>query len=82
MRTIPRWSVPIISLVMLGAHYCAAPYGVSLLSVRHHWRDGLPGLLNFVGILGVVGGVAVLIWVLLQHFERSPQGVRIGNPLV
>lgn len=33
-----------------------------------------------MGLIGVMGGALVIGWVLLQHFERSPEGMRIGNP--
>ncbi len=73
--------MPIIWVVIFGTFYCIAPYGVSLLSVRHHWQGGHPGWLNYAGLIGVAGGGLILSWVLLLHFEHSPQRIRLGNPL-
>lgn len=72
--------MPIIWVLLLGAVHAGAPYSLSFESHRYLWRAGYPGPLNYVGLIGVVGGALTIVWVLLQHYQRSPQGMRMGNP--
>lgn len=72
--------MPVVWVLLLGAVHAGAPYSLSFQGRRHLWRAGYPAPLNYVGLIGVVGGALIILWVLLQHFERSPQGMRMGNP--
>lgn len=81
MHRMPRWLTWIVWAVFLPAIYGAIPYGLSLSSARHGWRDGHPTLLNYWGLVGVAKGVAIVGWVMREHVRKIPkEGSRIGNP--
>ena len=53
------------------------PKLISGLTVRHGWDEGRPGFGNFAGLLLVVAGGALLIWVMGVHVVRIPERVRV-----
>ena len=81
MNKMPRWLTWIVWAVFLPAIYAVIPYGLSLSSPRHGWRDDHPTLLNYWGLVGVTKGVAIVGWVMREHVRKIPkEGSRIGNP--
>ena len=80
MRT-PRWLGVIIAILFFGAIYYAAPLGLSRTSPRHFWIAGHPGRFNELGLVVVIAGAALLLWVQLQHIRSAPAGWKYGNPL-
>jgi protein-S-isoprenylcysteine O-methyltransferase Ste14 len=81
MLRLPRRLMTIVSALFIFLIYCVIPYWISLSSRRHGWQDGRPGLLNYVGLIAVIGSVAIVTWVLRQHSESIPQeGAKVGNP--
>jgi protein-S-isoprenylcysteine O-methyltransferase Ste14 len=41
---------------------------------------GHPTWINELGLVGVIGGAVLLLWVLLQHSENATNGWKLGNP--
>jgi protein-S-isoprenylcysteine O-methyltransferase Ste14 len=81
MLRLPRQLMTIFSALFIFLIYVVVPYWISLSSRRHGWRDGHAGWLNDFGLIAVVGGVAIVTWVLRQHSESIPQeGAKVGNP--
>ena len=77
---MPRWLSVIFGILFFGAIYYAAPRWLSPLSERHLWFGGHPSGINELGLVGVIGGAVLLLWVQLQHFQNAPEGWRLGNP--
>ncbi len=70
---IPRSMAPInLALLFLLVHV-AAPWGLSLLSTRHGWVGGRPGLWNLLALILVVPGIAATLWMVTMHFRASPR---------
>ncbi len=76
MARIPRWIAPFLWTFGLLLVHVAAPYGLSKLSDRHGWSPGGPGAWNFAPLIFVIGGFAVIVWALTEHFEHAPHGWR------
>ena len=81
MRALPRWLMVIVWAIFLPAVYAAFPYYLSLSALHHGWIAGGPGLLNDLGLIGVIVGASIVGWVMLEHFRNIPrEGARLGNP--
>src|SRR5438309_3494836 len=77
---IPRWLSVIIGAVFFFVIYYVAPRALAPMRQRHWWFDGHPGAANDLGLIAVVCGAVLLLWVQVQHFEGAKEGARIGNP--
>ena len=77
---MPRWLSVIFGVFFFSVIYYGAPLGLSLQSEHHLWLDGHPTWANELGLVGVIGGAVLLLWVQIQHFENAPKGWRLGNP--
>jgi protein-S-isoprenylcysteine O-methyltransferase Ste14 len=64
---------PVLIVVCHGV----VPQLVSLLTARHGWVEGRPGIWNVGGLLLVILGSALLIAVFATHFGRIPKRVTI-----
>ena len=71
---IPRWMAPLFWVVGISVVHGGMPWALSLLTSRHGWTEGRPGILNLLASILVMVGSACLIWVLVLHFIRAPEG--------
>ena len=78
---VPRWAAVALGLLawVVGVPFAHAglPWAVSLLATRHGWRDGAPGIWNFVGLAPVALASAGLIWIMAHHLRRTPESVKL-----
>lgn len=70
---LPHWMTPIFLTLLFLLVHVAAPWGVSLLSIRHGWVDGRPGPWNLLALILVVAGIAGTLWMIALHFLASPR---------
>ena len=65
-RGIPRWVfVPLslfVWLVGLPLAHGIVPWALSWLAPRYGWTAGYPGTWNWLGLIPIAAGTAVLIW--------------------
>jgi protein-S-isoprenylcysteine O-methyltransferase Ste14 len=78
---IPRWLSLFLSLViflvLIPIVHGAVPWAISSLMPRYGWTDGHPGLWNLLGLIPVVLGGAMLIWILVVAIADTPQRVEL-----
>ena len=72
--TIPRWMGLALIAVGFWLLHIVVPWHLSLLNHRHGWAQGRPGKWNLLGLIGVVAGIACVIWAMFAHFVQSPEG--------
>ena len=70
----PRWAAPPTWAAGLLLFHIALPWSLSTLSYRHGWSTGRPGSWNLGPLVLVAGGIGVIIWALVEHFERAAHG--------
>jgi len=70
----PRWLTPFYFALVLPVALVVAPWGFSLLSPRHGWEAGHPGLLNLFPLTLVIIGLACVIWIIVLHSVEAPEG--------
>ena len=82
--SLPRWMAPILGLfvwlVAIPLGHGVLPWAISLLAPRHGWVTGHPGGWNFIGLIPVVVGIALLIWIMvlgLAQTSELPERVRL-----
>jgi protein-S-isoprenylcysteine O-methyltransferase Ste14 len=75
-RVLPRRLGALGQVVGISAGHAGGPWLLSLLSVRHGWTDGRPGLWNLLGLIPVAAGAAFLYWCIRVHYISAPQGWR------
>lgn len=82
---VPRWVAVLLGLfvwfVAIPLVHGAIPWALSLLTRRHGWTEGWPGVVNLPGLIPVVVGAAGLIWILvtaLLNLAQMPQRVKLG----
>jgi ABC-type glycerol-3-phosphate transport system permease component len=73
MRGIPLWLMLIVWAVFLPAVYAGLPYLFSLSSRGYGWRFGHPTLANDLGLVIVIAGLAIVTWVMREHFRNFPK---------
>lgn len=74
---IPRWIVPFYWAVGLAVVHIVLPWGIALLSARHGWVEGRPGMWNLLSLIPVVAGIACILWTMVLHFVRTSQRVEL-----
>jgi protein-S-isoprenylcysteine O-methyltransferase Ste14 len=80
--SLPRWIAPILGLfvwlVAIPLGHGVLPWAISLLTPRYGWVTGHPGGWNLLGLVPVVVGIALLIWIMvlgLAHTSELPERV-------
>ena len=54
-----------------------APWAISLVSPRHGWETGGPGIWNSFGLIPIALGVAGLAWIMIAAFAQSPRKIEL-----
>jgi protein-S-isoprenylcysteine O-methyltransferase Ste14 len=79
--SIPRWMALILGLfvwlVAIPLAHGVLPWAISLLSQRYGWAEGRPEILNLLGLIPVLIGVAGLIWIMVVGFVHTPESVKM-----
>jgi protein-S-isoprenylcysteine O-methyltransferase Ste14 len=74
----------VIWLVGMPLAHGVVPWAISLLGPRYGWIEGRPGIWNLLGLIPVVAGTALLIWIFvtgLLNLHRMPERVEdFGSP--
>jgi protein-S-isoprenylcysteine O-methyltransferase Ste14 len=65
---------PLVFLVAIPLVHGVLPWAISLFGHWYGWVDGRPALWNLLGLLPVLAGVIVLVWILVL-------GLRLGSQL-
>jgi hypothetical protein len=71
---LPRWTGIAIPLVGFPAVHGLAPWALSLLTARHGWVGGRPGISNLVGLFPVATGFYVFFLCTREHYIAAPVG--------
>ena len=61
------------------------PWALSWLAPRYGWTAGYPGTWNWLGLIPIAAGTAVLIWIFasgLAHVRELPERVQILPPSI
>ena len=84
-RSIPRWAAlavaPLVWLVAVPLAHGVVPWAVSSLGPRYGWHDGYPAYWNLIGLLPVLAGALVLLWVMVLgfvHATKMPERVELN----
>jgi protein-S-isoprenylcysteine O-methyltransferase Ste14 len=89
-RGIPRWVfVPLGLLgwlVGMPLAHGVLPWALSLLAPRFGWTEAHPGIWNWLGLIPLAAGAALLIWILasgLARFRELPERMeRLASPFL
>lgn len=73
-RQLPRWTAPPLWVIGTLVVHVALPWAISLLSRRYGWVEGHPGWWNWIGLLPVAAGLAMILWAASLHFAAAPDG--------
>jgi protein-S-isoprenylcysteine O-methyltransferase Ste14 len=79
-RSLALFVVPLMWLVGVPLAHAAAPWVLSMLTPRYGWTADRPGSWNLLGLLPMIVGVAILVWVLVEGLSRTPARVELGLP--
>jgi protein-S-isoprenylcysteine O-methyltransferase Ste14 len=71
---IPRWFGGLAHAIFQPLVLVVLPWLLSLAATRHGWAHGSPGTYNFIGLVAVAFGFAIIIWALVAHFTSAPEG--------
>lgn len=78
---LPRWKALIIALIfwviLLPLVHAVIPWALSLLTPRYGWTKGQPEVWNWLGLIPVALATLCLIWLMVLHFSRMPQRVKL-----
>jgi len=78
---LPRWAALIIALIfwvlLLPLVHAGIPWALSLFTPRYGWTEGQPGTWNWLGLIPIVPATICLIWLMILHFSRMPQNVKL-----
>jgi len=69
--SVPWW----IGFVMALIVWEMSPWIISLLTPRHGWAAGRPGLWNLLGLIPVLVGTTGILWGVRLHSAQSPEGI-------
>jgi protein-S-isoprenylcysteine O-methyltransferase Ste14 len=75
---LPRWAIPPVWAVLVGAILVILPWSVSRLGPRYGWSQAVPATWNLTGLIAVALGLALYVWCLAFHFKSYRAAVRIG----
>ena len=89
-RGIPRWVLLLLGLfgwfVGVPLAHGILPWALSWLAPRYGWTAGYPGTWNWLGLIPVAAGIAVLIWMFasgLARFREIPERMpRLFSPFL
>ena len=74
-RSIPRWAAfalaPLVWLVAIPLVHGVVPWAVSWLGPRYGWHDGIPSYWNLIGLIPVLAGAIVLLWLMVVGFVHA-----------
>jgi protein-S-isoprenylcysteine O-methyltransferase Ste14 len=74
-RGIPRWVLLLLALfgwlVGVPLAHGVLPWVLSWLATRHGWTAGYPGTWNWLGLIPIAAGAAVLIWIFAAGLARA-----------
>jgi protein-S-isoprenylcysteine O-methyltransferase Ste14 len=73
-RRVPRWWGIISHLLAFPAVHGVIPWALSLLSARHGWVSGRPGVWNLLGLIPVAAGFYVVFLCMREHVAAAPNG--------
>jgi protein-S-isoprenylcysteine O-methyltransferase Ste14 len=62
--------------------FTVGPWALSLLSRRHGWSAGRPGVWNLLGLIPVVAGTLCVLWCMNMHFASRPRWALAQNYLL
>jgi len=75
--TIPRWAAiasgPFVFLVAIPLIHGVLPWAISSYGQRYGWANGHPALWNLLGLVPVLAGVIVLVWLLILGLSLEPE---------
>ena len=78
---IPRWLAVSIALVfwviLLPLVHGRIPWALSFLTPRYGWINGRPTSWNLLGLIPVALATVCLIWLMLLHFSRISNRVKL-----
>lgn len=79
---MPRWQGRIIFLLTWVMGFPLAhgvlPWAISLLMPTYGWREGSPGVWNWLGLIPIGAATIWLIWIMPLHFSHIPERVEMG----
>jgi protein-S-isoprenylcysteine O-methyltransferase Ste14 len=78
-RVMSRSLGLVVQSIGLPAAHVVAPWALSLLSARHGWVEGMPGIWNLLGLVPVAIGFYVLFLCIAEHFRSAPGGWKIES---
>jgi len=78
-RWIVRATTLLVWLVALPLMLGVLPWAISLLAHRYGWSDGRPAIWNLFGLLPVIFGAVLFYWVMVLHFEQTPDQVELKS---
>jgi protein-S-isoprenylcysteine O-methyltransferase Ste14 len=73
-----RWGI-VAHLVADPTVHGVLPWALSLLSTRHGWTSGLPGLWNLPGLIPVAAGFYGEFLCMREHVAAAPNGWQFEN---
>jgi protein-S-isoprenylcysteine O-methyltransferase Ste14 len=86
-RGIPRWVLLLVAL--FGGLVCMPllngilPWALSWLAPRYGWTAGYPGTWNWLGLIPIAAGTALLIWLfawVLARYRELPERIQTLLP--
>ena len=75
---LPRWAIPLVWAVLVGAILVVLPWTVAKLGPRYGWSQAAPAAWNLTGLIAVVIGLGLYVWCLAFHFKSYRASVRVG----
>ena len=88
-RGIPRSVlIPLglfVWLVGMPLSHAIVPWALSWLAPRYGWTEGYPGTWNWLGLIPIAAGTALLIWNFasgLAHVRELPERMQILFPIL
>jgi protein-S-isoprenylcysteine O-methyltransferase Ste14 len=74
---VPKWSGPLLWIVGALVVHVALPFAISGLTVRFGWESGSPNVWNWIGLIPVAAGLAMIAWGASLHFVSTEHGWRM-----
>jgi len=72
VRRIPRLAGLVLWTVAVPLVFAGVPIALSHLGTKHGWSHGTPAAWNLPGLVPLVGGWALMAWVLAHHYRAAP----------